>query len=129
MERVPANMSLGISVITWGEIAVGMPGDDFKQKEHLKFIHSAKPWVVGIDTHIAEEYGKLRGSLDLRKGHKGEVAVDRYTWLELGSLENDLWIAAQAIAKDLVLVTHDTRLVQLIVPAAGSGLHIEDWAT
>ena len=61
-----------------------------------------------------------------KKGLPLEKLVDRFTWLELGSLENDLWIAAQAISRNLILVTNDklTRITEV----AGSDLRIDNWA-
>ena len=74
MSRIGESVPLGISVITWGEIAVGLSENDQKkysvQKQHLKFIRSVKPWIVGIDTHTAEQYGKLRGRLSSKKHRK-----------------------------------------------------------
>lgn len=137
LEELKEPARLGISVITWGEIAVGLVGNDLEgnsiQREHLKFIHSIKPWIIGISTNTAEEYGKLRGRLS-ENGLKRDVRlrkeelVDRFTWLELGSLENDLWIAAQAITQDLILVTNDRRSLEPLVEVAGNELHIENWA-
>lgn len=135
LEGLPDSVHWGISVITWGEIAVGLPENGkigaSVQREHLKFISAMKPWIIGIDTHTAEEYGKLRGrlranALKRKKGLSEEELIDRFTWLELGSLENDLWVAAQAITRNLTLVTND-KLSQ-IREVAGTDLHIENWA-
>ena len=51
-----------------------------------------------------------------------------YTWLEVGSLENDLWIIAQAMTKDLTLVTNDRKSLQPLLEVAGDELHMENWA-
>ena len=45
--------------------------------------------------------------------------------MELGIDENDLWIAAQAIEHNLVLVTNDE--MKRIKHVAGPVLDIEDW--
>ena len=91
MDRIEQSEHLGISVITWGEIAVGLPenGESSLQKKHLQFICSKKPWIVGIDTHTAEQYGKLRGLLSLKDRGKKKRLVDLHTWLEVGSLIQD----------------------------------------
>lgn len=130
MDRIGQSEHLGISVITWGEIAVGLPedGESSLQKNHLKFIRSNKPWIVGIDTHTAKQYGKLRGRLSLKERGKKQHFVDMHTWLEVGSLENDLWIIAQAITKNLTLVTNDRKSMQPILELVGDGLHVENWA-
>lgn len=132
MNEIEQSTTLGISVITWGEIAVGLPengqGGNSVQKEHLKFIHSVKPWIVGIDTHTAEQYGKLRGRLYSKERGKKQHFVDMYTWLEVGSLENDLWLIAQAITKDLTLVTNDKKSMRPILDIVGDELQVENWA-
>ena len=129
LEKLPSFTRLSISVITWGEIAVGFP--DSIQTRHLEFIKSVKPSIITLDHHIAEEYGKLRGyiskkALKRKKGLDPRISVDRFTWLEVGSLENDLWIAAQAISRNLTLVTNDK--MEKIRNVAGESFHIENWA-
>ncbi|MCK4787158.1 MAG: PIN domain-containing protein [Desulfobacteraceae bacterium] len=130
MDKIEQSTRLGISVITWGEIAVGLPGngESSLQKKHLKFIRSKKPWIVGIDTHTAEQYGKLRGRLSLKERGKKQRLVDMHTWLEVGSLENDLWIIAQAMTKDLILVTNDKKSMRPILDLLGDELQTENWA-
>jgi len=119
---------LGISPITWGEISVGIkrnsPETSSIQVAHLHFVKGKNPWVVPLDTHTAEKYGELRGLLP--RETRSDKMADFHTWLEIGSRENDLWIAAQAIVRNLILVTHD-KLTH-IREIAGSELHIEDWA-
>ena len=134
LEELPPEAKIGISVITWGEISVGT-SENIKQKpsiqaKQLEFIKAIKPLVVYISTYTAEEYGKLRGrlrtnALKRKKGLSTEELVDRFTWLELGSLENDLWVAAQAITHNLTLVTNDK--LSRIREVAGNDLHIENW--
>ena len=129
LESLPSFARLSISVISWGEIAVGFP--DSIQTRHLEFIRSVKPSIITLDHHIAEEYGKLRGdiskkALKRKKGLNPKDSVDRFTWLEVGSLENDLWIAAQAISRNLTLVTNDA--MERIRKVAGESLHIDNWA-
>ena len=129
LKSLPSFARLSISVISWGEIAVGFPGSI--QTRQLEFIRSAKPSIITLDHHIAEEYGKLRGyisenALKRKKGLDPRISVDRFTWLEVGSLENDLWIAAQAISRNLTLVTNDK--MEKIRNVAGESFHIENWA-
>ena len=129
LKSLPSFARLSISVISWGEIAVGFPGSI--QTRHLEFIRSEKPSTITLDHHIAEEYGKLRGhvstkALKRKKGLNPKHSVDRFTWLEVGSLENDLWIAAQAISRNLTLVTNDA--MGRIREVAGKSLHIDNWA-
>ena len=132
LDGLTSDNKLNISIITWGEISVGLPGNI--QRKHLKFITAVNPSRVTLDHHIAEEYGKLRGNLSKKalkrkKGLNPKDSVDRFTWLEVGSLENDLWIAAQAISRNLTLVTNDNNKgMKCISDAVGEDLHIENWA-
>ncbi len=129
LKNLPSYARLSISVISWGEIAVGLP--DSIQTRHLEFIRSEKPSTITLDHHIAEEYGKLRGNISIKrkKGLNRKDSVDRFTWLEIGSLENDLWIAAQAITLNLTLVTNDNNKgMKRIREVAGKSLHVANWA-
>lgn len=135
LKDLPPETKLAISVITWGEICVGlnesMEDESSVHVRHLQFITAKKPLIEYISTHTAQEYGKLRGRLgpitpERKKRPSLERLVDRGTWLELGSLENDLWIAAQAITKHLTLVTNDE--LKEIREVAGDDLHIKNWA-
>ena len=60
-----------------------------------------------------------------RKGLRPCQLVDPVTSLELGIQENDLWIAAQAISRNLTFVTNDR--MERIRDVAGS-LCIDNWA-
>jgi len=130
LRNVSKSARLGVSVITLGEIAVGLHDEqmDSVQKRHLAFVKSSNPWIVDISPHTAEQYGRLRGRLKERgRGNRGaDALVDRLTWLELGSMENDLWISAQAITQDLILITNDK--LKWIREVAGDELSIENWA-
>ena len=130
LRNISKSVRFGVSVITFGEIAVGLLDDqiDSVQKKHLAFVKSFNPWIVDIGLHTTEQYGKLRGRLK-DKGEVRQIAhslVDRLTWLELGSMENDLWIVAQAITRNLTLVTND-KLTR-IRDVTGDELHIENWS-
>jgi len=61
-----------------------------------------------------------------RKGLRPCQLVDPVTSLELGIQENDIWIAAQAISRNLTLVTNDA--MWRIRNIAGKSLHIDNWA-
>lgn len=133
LDGLTSDNKLSISIITWGEISVGLP-ENIQVKKHLKFITALSPSRIGLDADVAEKYGELRGLLakEMPKRKKGldpERLVDRFTWLELGSLENDLWIAAQAMTRNLTLVTNDTNIgMARIRKVAGESLHIDNWA-
>ncbi len=130
---------LGISIITLGEIDYGY--DVMTKKERSRendfrlFISTKNPWIPEIDRHVAKEYGRLRASLfdrygpkdKKRKGLRPEQLIDPVTSVELGIQENDLWIAAQVISRNLTLVTNDNMIH--INDIAGDSLHIENWAS
>jgi len=136
--NLPRDSVLGISVITWGEIAYGhkveTSAETSIQNQYLQFVASQGPTTFGIDTHIANVYGKLRASLferyvpkNKRSGLRPEQIINPATSLSLGIQENDLWIVAQAMTRNLTLVTHDN--LSHIREVAGIDLYIEDWAS
>jgi predicted nucleic acid-binding protein len=133
LNKLTSDNKLSISIITWGEISVGLPGN-IQVRKHLKFITVVNPSRIGLDKYVAEKYGELRGLLadklpKRKKGLNPEQLVDRFTWLELGSLENDLWIAAQAMTRNLTLVTNDKNEgMKCIIEVAGKSLQIANWA-
>jgi predicted nucleic acid-binding protein len=129
LNNLTSDNKLSISIITWGEISVGLPEN--LPRKHLKFITALNPSRIGLDKYVAEKYGELRGLLTdklpkRKKGLNPEQLVDRFTWLEVGSLENDLWIAAQAISRNLTLVTNDA--MKHIRDVARESLHVDNWA-
>ena len=78
-------------------------------------------------------YGELRAKLfekfapkNNKKGLRPEQLVDPITSLVLGIQENDLWITAQAMARNLILVTNDK--LSRIKEVTGSDLRIKNWA-
>lgn len=132
LNKLTSDNKLSISIISWGEISVGLPGNI--QSKHLNFITAVNPSRIGLDTDVAEKYGELRGLLadklpKRKKGLNPEKLVDRFTWLEVGSLENDLWIVALAISRNLTLVTNDkNKGMKHILDVADRSLHVENWA-
>ena len=88
---------LGISIITWGEI-----------------IKSKGPITFDIDIHTANTYGEIRARLfekftdkEKKSGLRPEQLIDPITSKELGIQENDLWIVAQALTRNLTFITKD----------------------
>jgi predicted nucleic acid-binding protein len=136
LQKLAPNFKLGISIITWGEVAFGqkiVTKREPIQEEYLQFIKAKGPKTFDIDIHTANKYGELRSLLfdkyapkDKRKKNlRPEQLIDPITSLELGIQENDLWIAAQAVVRNLTLVTND-KLAR-ISEVAGDDLHIENW--
>ena len=125
---------LWVSAITLGEIEYGHrlnPKRDLAaQKEFLDFVHDEIPHVVDITKHTVPHYGQLRANLfnkfaGGKRKRWPEELTDPITAKELGIQENDLWIAAQAIQYDVVLVTNDKmNRIRAVTPE----LRVEDWA-
>ena len=133
-----------ISVVTLGEIEFGhgvAPGADVEeQSRYVSFVREECPEPLEIVTHVAKHYGTLKAWLfnncsDKRsraKSKRLDQLVEPITAKALGADENDLWIAAQAMTHNLVLVTHDSRgnFGRLLhhFAATPQKLQVEDWA-
>lgn len=134
--RLPKGTPLAISAITLGEIEFGLrvrPAESLEFEAELqKFLFDQLPLVLDVTSTTRISYGSLRARLFDRfapvekrsKSRRPEQLADPATARELGIQENDLWIAAQAIEHNLVLVTND-GLAR--VRAVGGGLSIENW--
>ena len=99
---------IGISVITYGELVYGAHKSHQAQKTlHLldKLVELIPPLPIPIET--GKYYGKVRRELE----KTGKI---------IGN--NDLWIAAHALAMDLVLVTNNEREFSRVLD-----LKIENW--
>ena len=97
-----------ISVITYGELYRGCERSNFKQKNHhrLNQLINIIPVKV-VPENAGKAYGRLRANLE----KKGNV---------IGN--NDMWIAAHAVALDLTLVTNNTKEFSRV-----DGLRTENW--
>jgi len=98
-----------ISVIVYGELLYGAekstnPSNAKKGIEELITLAAVEP----ITSEVAHEYGVVRATLE----RQGEV---------IGN--NDLWIAAHARARGLILVTNNEREFKRV-----PGLKIQNWA-
>lgn len=77
--------------------------------------------LAEVGRHTAEAFGYVKASLALRRVdiHRRiprwvEAWSDRVTGQLLQIDENDLWIAAQAVERNLVVVTSDTDFILVI---------------
>jgi tRNA(fMet)-specific endonuclease VapC len=99
----------GLSVITYGELLYGAAKS--KQRdlalERLHELIALMP-ALALPEEAAEAYGTIRAELE----SKGEM---------IGN--NDLWIAAHAMAVGLTLVTNNEREFRRV-----HGLKIQNWA-
>ena len=128
---------LYVSVITIGEIEYGHRVDSpeltERQAEFVAFLERKLPLKLDVTKHSATAFGDVRARLFNRYGPRGnrtkgmrpEQLLDPATALSLGIQENDLWIAAQAIERNFVLVTNDTMdRIREVAPE----LRVENWA-
>jgi tRNA(fMet)-specific endonuclease VapC len=97
-----------ISVITYGELRYGAEKSQFREQAaaQLSELASLLP-VMDLPLQAGDSYGAIRAKLEI----KGEM---------IGN--NDLWIAAHAMAAGLTLVTNNEREFQRI-----QGLKIQNW--
>lgn len=97
-----------ISIITYGELSYGVEKSRARTLgvSRLKELVGLLP-VLELPATAGEAYGSIRASLE----SSGEV---------IGN--NDLWIAAHAMAAGLILVTNNEREFRRI-----NGLKIQNW--
>ena len=100
---------VGMSIITFGELAYGVAksSDPDKAMSVLERLVAIVP-VLALPATAGRTYGRERAALEIRG-----VAI--------GS--NDLWIAAHALADDLVVVTNNEREFRRV-----SNLKVENWS-
>jgi tRNA(fMet)-specific endonuclease VapC len=109
LEGLPLS-SVFLSSIVAGELAFGWENSANPVVTQRKVEQFLKHFPeLHTDGATARVYGKLRQSLQSRGTPIGM---------------NDFWIAAQAIAHKMVLVTHNTREFARV-----DGLKLEDWVT
>jgi|SRR5579863_4824645 len=98
-----------LSVITFGELLYGAAKSAHRReaKERLRELVHLLP-AMPLPADAAERYGAMRAELE----SKGEM---------IGN--NDLWIAAHALAAGLTLVTNNEREFRRV-----RGLKVRNWA-
>jgi tRNA(fMet)-specific endonuclease VapC len=99
----------GISVIAYGELIYGAMKSSQREigLQRLREISKALP-ALPLPENAAETYGFVRADLESR----GEM---------IGN--NDLWIAAHALASGLTLVTNNEKEFRRV-----RGLKVQNWA-
>jgi len=140
VESLEQKPRLLISVITLGEIEFGhrvnpSPDPDV-QAEYVKFVDEQLPVRLEVIEDVTAVYGELRSRLfkyapgEKRKPKmRPEQLVDPITSKELGIQENDLWLCAQAVGHDMVLVTNDAmQRIREVSQGMQPVLLIQNWA-
>jgi tRNA(fMet)-specific endonuclease VapC len=100
--------SLGISIITWGELCFGAAKSNDPSRAHgLLERFSRVVHVLPLPAESGPHYGKVRAALQ-----------------KAGTLigNNDLWIAAHALALGVPLVSNNLREFERV-----PGLKLENW--
>lgn len=136
-----ADSPLYVSAITIGEIEFGHAfnpaGAGAERDDFVALVRKQLPQILQVSKHTAEPYGRIRATLAKRfpprggwtKKVKAEQMYDPIAARELGIDENDLWIVAQAVERNLVLVTSDRmNRIREAVCEPSPGLRFEDWA-
>ena len=130
-----------LSTIVLAEIEYGLkvtPKIDVESQNQVRREMSKCPLILDIDKHTIGPYSDLRAELfknyspRKRRGRLTvkwpEDLVERTSAKELGIQENDIWIAAQAIQYNLILVTEDhmSRLAE-VSNSLSAPLQIAKW--
>jgi len=110
-----------LSIIALAEIEYGLkitPKMDIDSQNQVRREMSNHPLILDIDKHTIGPYSDLRAELFKNyspRDRRGRLTVkwpedliERMSAKELGVQENDIWIAAQAIQYNLILVTDDS---------------------
>ena len=100
--------SLGISIITWGELCFGAAKSTDPTRAHSlleKFSHIVE--VLSLPAEAGLHYGKVRAALERAGSPIGNT---------------DLWIAAHALALGVPLVSNNLREFERV-----PGLKLENW--
>jgi tRNA(fMet)-specific endonuclease VapC len=136
IQGLPVGTPLAASAITLGEIEYGLRVLDEAasfEAELAGFVQKHLPIILDVTATTRSDYASIRARLfrkyapvELRrKVRQPEQLVNPVTGLTLGIQENDLWIAAQAVEHNLVVVSND-RLTR--IRDVASELRLENWA-
>lgn len=127
------------SVVVLGEIEYGIRVEAHKRHDFLDQLQAQvevqfakKKLLLDVTRFTTLVYGDLRARLfekyapgtNRKKGMRPEELACPVTSLLLGIQENDLWIAAQAIERNLILVSND-RMKH--IRDVAKELVVEDW--
>lgn len=122
LKEIDESAPVFISPIVFGEIAYGYEIHEAADQQRKEAIQSKlrefdASQILPITEHTAEAYGALRARLfntyaprPMRRRARAkwpEDLIDKTTSKALGVQENDVWLAAQALERNLVLVTND----------------------
>ena len=127
---LPPDTQIRASVISLGEIEAGhritettdqQRRDDFDRFVALKF----RPHALTVSPVTRYCYADLIEGIWQRNPPTSRGTRSEWHLIKLGVDINDVWIAAQAIEHNLILVTEDK--MQCIRESAGKLLDVENW--
>jgi tRNA(fMet)-specific endonuclease VapC len=98
-----------LSVITYGELVFGA-SKSVQRGAALERLRELLTWLPALP--VPENAGYVYGTIRAELAQRGEM---------IGN--NDLWIAAHAVAQELILVTNNEREFRRI-----RGLKVQNWA-
>jgi tRNA(fMet)-specific endonuclease VapC len=99
---------VAMSLISYGEFHFGAEKSQQSEQAHQKLNRLAELiGVLPLSTAVANYYGSIRSTLE-----KSGTPIGA----------NDLWIAAHALAENLILVSNNLREFQRV-----PGLNVENW--
>jgi len=99
---------VAMSAITYGELCFGAEKSSQPKESHRILEHlAALIPVLPLDENVSAHYGKIRQQLQAKGKPIGN---------------NDLWIAAHALAGKLILVTNNEKEFKRV-----PGLKVENW--
>ncbi len=98
----------------------------FDREKNLANINSFLNNLIFLETdqNTAQKYGELKAALIHYYGPKEKEKLRKITSLNLGFKENDLWIAATAIQKSIILLTTDKDFMRI---KEAVDLKIDNW--
>lgn len=134
---LPSGAPVYISAITLGEIEFGhrcvSDSETLVQHHFNAFVSNCFPLVLPVRGSTRHWYGRLRARLfsefaprTQKRPKWPEDLIDPVSARELGIQENDLWLVAQALERDLVFVTNDR--MSRIRQVAPQELRVQNWA-
>lgn len=104
------NKGIFISSLTLAELEYGVENSDHKEKNRLSLIEFLTIFeILNFEQKDTQSYGMIKS--DLRKSEKMIGAIDAL-------------LAAQAISRNLIFITNNTKEFERI-----NNLRIEDWTS
>lgn len=129
---LPPNTGLFASVISLGEIAAGhritATTDHQRRDEFDRFVtHEFRPNALRVNQATREYYAQvIEGIWERDPPTSGAVRTEQHL-VALGVDINDVWIVAQTLEHNLILVTEDR--MECIRASARRLLDVENWAS